>query len=239
MAENDNLFDDGHPITMQPVQGEAEAGVEVSEGENTESTEAKATTRKKRVAKKARAKKKPTPTVSGIPLGIFKIHPDAHDIQWGTQGAACFDVRAYLKPGTNVVVFNDNNKQSERPTRKVREQDAIVLNPGDRAVIPTGLIFDIPEGYSLRVHPRSGFAIKQGFTLANAEGVIDWDYTNELFIAIHNATSTRQPIFDGERIAQAELVVAITSNMVALRNMRKAPGQKTDRIGGMGSTGKS
>jgi dUTP pyrophosphatase len=88
------------------------------------------------------------------------------------------------------------------------------------------------------VHPRSGLSTKQGLSLANAEGVIDWDYTNELFIAIINHSDLRQPIFDGERIAQVELVRSITKDQINIRNMRKAPNQKTDRTGGLGHTGK-
>jgi dUTP pyrophosphatase len=106
--------------------------------------------------------------------------------------------------------------------------------PGDRLMVPTGLIFDIPEGYSVRVHARSGLSLKQGLVLANSEGVIDSDYIEELFILVHNISDNGISIAHGDRIAQGELVVreAYTIGEISCH-----PGQKTDRVGGMGSTG--
>lgn len=228
---DENLFDDGDPIIMKPVSAEGET--ETVTVETAEKPAAKPT-RKKRASKKKATVKKTT----GIPLGIYKMHSDSHDILWATEGSVAFDVRAYLKKDTSVVVYNELNKKMPRPTRDLKGQSALVMNAGDRVLVPTGLIFDIPEGYSLRVHPRSGLSIKQGLTLANAEGVIDWDYTNELFVALVNNAAMRQPIFDGERIAQVELVKSITKPDITIRSMRKAPSQKTDRTGGIGHTGK-
>jgi dUTP pyrophosphatase len=106
--------------------------------------------------------------------------------------------------------------------------------PGDRILVPTGLIFDIPERYSVRIHPRSGLSLKQGLVLANLEAVIDSDYVQETFVLLANNSSVDQTINNGDRIAQAEM---IKSEEYILWEIFDAPIQKTDRAGGLGSTG--
>jgi len=110
----------------------------------------------------------------------------------------------------------------------------IVVQPGDRVMVPTGLIFDIPEGYSVRLHARSGMSLKQGLVLANAEGVVDSDYVQEVMVLIHNISQNQLVIKSGDRIAQAELVEDVKYSIV---ESAARPGVKTNRIGGMGSTG--
>jgi dUTP pyrophosphatase len=111
---------------------------------------------------------------------------------------------------------------------------SITLMPGDRVMVPTGLILDIPDGYSVRVHARSGLSLKQGLILVNSEGVIDSDYVEELFVLLTNVSENAQVIKNGDRIAQAELV---KKEEYALWEIFEAPAKKTDRDGGMGSTG--
>jgi dUTP pyrophosphatase len=109
-----------------------------------------------------------------------------------------------------------------------------ILEPGYRAMIPTGLIFDIPSGYSLRAHPRSGLAIKQGLTLINSMAIVDEDFINETMVLLVNTSSELCEIHDGDRIAQAELVRQLQYTMTETND---APQQKTSRIDGFGSTG--
>jgi dUTP pyrophosphatase len=110
----------------------------------------------------------------------------------------------------------------------------IVIQPGDRVMVPTGLIMDIPAGYSVRLHARSGASLKQGLVLANAEGVIDADYVQEVMVLVYNISGNAITITTGDRIAQAELVKDAEYDIVetAIRPMLK-----TNRTGGMGSTG--
>lgn len=112
----------------------------------------------------------------------------------------------------------------------------IVVQPGDRVMVPTGLIFDIPEGYSVRLHARSGASLKQGLVLANAEGVIDSDYVNEVMVLVYNISQNQIVINAGDRIAQGELVKDIE---YSISESAARPGVKTNRTGGMGSTGVS
>ncbi len=109
-----------------------------------------------------------------------------------------------------------------------------VLKPLQRALIPTGMFLEIPEGVEAQVRPRSGFALKQGVTVLNAPGTIDADYRGEVGVILINLGSEEVHIQDGDRIAQ--MVFAryeqaeweITSEL-----------SETERgEGGFGSTGK-
>ena len=110
----------------------------------------------------------------------------------------------------------------------------IDLAPGERALIPTGIAIALPIGFAAFVHPRSGLAIKQGFSLVNTPGTIDAAYRGEISVIgiNHDATSTIH-ISRGDRIAQ--LVVQRIENP-ELIEVAHLPG--TERgAGGFGSTG--
>ena len=102
-------------------------------------------------------------------------------------------------------------------------------------MIPTGLIFDIPEGYSVRLHSRSGLAWNDGLYLTNSEGIIDSDYVNPVFVMMTSISQAPKTINNGDRVCQAELVKKIYHG---LTEIKKPPVQKTEREGGFGSTGK-
>ena len=80
------------------------------------------------------------------------------------------------------------------------------LRPGERALVGTGLYFDIPEGYEIQVRPRSGLALKHGITVLNAPGTIDADYRGELKVMLINHGHEPFHVEVGMRIAQ--IVVA-------------------------------
>jgi dUTP pyrophosphatase len=84
--------------------------------------------------------------------------------------------------------------------------EELVLNPLDRALVPTGLSVEIPNGFEGQVRPRSGLAVKQGITVLNAPGTVDSDYRGEIRVALVNLGSEPFTIHDGDRIAQ--LVIA-------------------------------
>lgn len=100
--------------------------------------------------------------------------------------------------------------------------------------MPTGLIFDIPEGYSIRLHPRSGNALKIGLVLANAEGIVDEDYVEPTYVLMTNMSTVSLRIDHGMRIAQGEVVYDQRFEIVETETK---PNQKSDRDGGFGSTG--
>jgi len=164
-------------------------------------------------------------------LKIFRTNPEVVLPKFGTEQAACFDL-AYQPYGkSDYVGYNAFNATFSRP---IQGAGTLVVMPGDRIMVPTGLIFDIPEGYSVRIHPRSGLSYKQGLVLANLEAVIDSDYVQETFVLLTNLSENPQTINVGDRIAQAELIEQI---MYEITETIIAPAQKTDRVGGLGSTG--
>ena len=82
----------------------------------------------------------------------------------------------------------------------------MTLEPMQRALVPTGLYMEIPEGYEGQVRPRSGLALKHGLTVLNSPGTIDADYRGEICVILINLSSEPFTINDGERVAQ--LVIA-------------------------------
>ena len=163
-------------------------------------------------------------------LNIYKTHPAIILPQFATQQAACFDL-AYNAAGKHE--YQGYNSFNATFTRAINGGN-ITIMPGDRIMVPTGLIFDIPEGFSVRIHARSGTSLKQGLILANIEGIIDSDYIQETFILITNISENPHVIKNGDRIAQAEMV---KKEDYMIWESSTKPFPKTDRVGGMGSTG--
>ena len=179
-------------------------------------------------------------------LEYFKMHEDVLDPEFATTGSACFDVSSYLGPPVyagdspnNVTVYTMDNKKESREVKmwagpKSTFYTSASLHPGERMLIPTGLIFNIPEGYSMRLHTRSSVSLKQGLVMANSEGIIDSDYYHQCFIMIYNASADEIRIKDKERIAQGELIKTLD---YSLKQTTIQPERTTERVGGLGSTG--
>ena len=163
-------------------------------------------------------------------LKVYKIHPDANDIKFQTVGSACFDI-AYSSAGKhNYSGYSATNSPINRPTTN----GTIHIMPHERILVPTGLILDIPENHSVRIHSRSGISLKNGLILANGEGVIDYDYTDELFVMLYNISDVGHTISNGDRIAQGELV---RKPRYEIEYTLEKPQKKENRVGGLGSTG--
>ncbi len=81
-------------------------------------------------------------------------------------------------------------------------KEPMTLQPGDRALIPTGLRMQLPRGYECQVRPRSGLALKKGITVLNTPGTVDADYRGEIGIILINLSREPFEIVPGERIAQ-------------------------------------
>jgi len=116
----------------------------------------------------------------------------------------------------------------------VAEDGAIVLEPGMRALVPTGFICAIPDGFEGQIRPRSGLAYKNGITCLNTPGTIDCDYRGELMVLLINHGDTEFEIARGMRIAQ--LVIAPVTQMLPVESSElPEPTKRGD--GGFGSTG--
>lgn len=130
-----------------------------------------------------------------------------------TAGAAGADLRANFPPETRAK--------------------GLVLAPGQRALVPTGLAVAVPEGHELQIRPRSGLALKQGVTLVNAPGTIDSDYRGPLGLIVINHGDRPVTIAHGERIAQAVLAPVLRAAWTLTESL-----PDTARgAGGFGSTG--
>ncbi len=109
----------------------------------------------------------------------------------------------------------------------------LVLEPGERALIPTGFAIELPKGYEAQIRPRSGLAHKFGVTVLNSPGTIDADYRGEIGVILINLGDAPYAVLRGARIAQ--LVVAPVARVVFAE--RAALGDSARGAGGFGSTG--
>ncbi len=137
---------------------------------------------------------------------------------YATQGSACFDLYAAIDEPYYCCV-------------------------GEPVTIPTGLKFDIPEGYALMIYSRSGHGFKSDVRLSNCVGVIDSDYVDEVMVKLSqdvdqfkgdNWEHEQFWVKPGDRIAQAMLIPVERTQLV---EMSEPPQRKGEREGGFGSTG--
>ena len=109
----------------------------------------------------------------------------------------------------------------------------IILAPGQRALIPTGLYLELPEGTEAQVRPRSGLAFKYGVTVLNSPGTIDADYRGEVGVLLINHGAEAFEVTDGERVAQLEVARYLRVSFAESADLRA-----TERgAGGFGHTG--
>lgn len=115
----------------------------------------------------------------------------------------------------------------------VKEDAPIVLHPGERVLVPTGLIFELPQRHEGQIRPRSGLAYKHGITCLNTPGTIDADYRGEIKVLLVNHGQEDFTIECGMRVAQ--LVVA---PVIQVKIVEANLASSTQRgSGGFGSTG--
>lgn len=112
-------------------------------------------------------------------------------------------------------------------------QRTVVLKPGSRALIPTGLVLELPAGYEAQVRPRSGLALRNGVTLLNTPGTIDSDYRGEVGVILINLGEAPFTIERGARIAQLVIQRVEQATLVEI----KQAAITTRGTGGFGSTG--
>lgn len=116
---------------------------------------------------------------------------------------------------------------------KANIEDAIILKPLERRLIPTGIFIELPKGYEAQVRPRSGLAIRHGITCLNSPGTVDSDYRGELKVILINLSDKDFVINNGERIAQV-----VISRFERVEWIAVAELENSDRgTGGFGHTG--
>jgi len=142
-------------------------------------------------------------------MKIKIINQSKHSLpEYGSSAAAGCDLRANLTESVNIA-------------------------PLERAMIPTGLFFEIPVGFEGQVRPRSGLAAKHGITVLNSPGTIDADYRGEVKVILVNLSNTSFTINDGERIAQLVIAKHETAEWTTAEEL-----ESSERgAGGFGHTG--
>ena len=171
-----------------------------------------------------------------IPLGIHKLNEDVVDPVFATVGSACFDVFCNFDENTKIKSYTSTNiTEIIQPYLTADNRCVVRIYNGYRVMIPTGIVFDIPRNYSIRLHNRSGLALKNGIKLVNQEAVIDSDYVEETMILLENSSNQPYELFSQTRVCQAELV----SNVPVSFFQRNSKPTSETRNGGFGSTGVS
>lgn len=158
--------------------------------------------------------------MTSAPLTVQFMWDDQADQALGlphyaTAGAAGADLRANFPPELRA--------------------GGVVVQPGGRALVPTGLRLAIPAGFEVQIRPRSGLALKHGITLPNSPGTIDSDYRGPLGVILMNAGVTPFAVRHGERIAQMVLAPVVHAQFDLVAQL-----PETGRgSGGFGSTGRN
>ena len=112
-------------------------------------------------------------------------------------------------------------------------KEPLVIESGKSAMVPTGLFFEIPQGYEVQIRPRSGLAAKNGVTVLNTPGTIDSDYRGEINVILINLGDKPFTVNNGDRIAQMLVAPVIQAEFSVVTSL-----DETERgAGGFGSTG--
>ncbi|MBO6917126.1 MAG: dUTP diphosphatase [Rhizobiaceae bacterium] len=145
-------------------------------------------------------------------INILRLdHADGLELpSYETDGSAGMDIRA-----------------------AVSGDESLILSPNQRALVPTGLVFEIPKGFEVQIRPRSGLAFKNGITCLNTPGTIDSDYRGEIKVLLINLGAEEFEITRGMRVAQM-IVAPVTQ---AQLNEVSELGDTERGAGGFGSTG--
>jgi dUTP pyrophosphatase len=160
-----------------------------------------------------------------------------------------FDIRELEKEmgtyqPTMKVRYSTSNKDFSEPKYAyptdsgfdLHSTEELYIEPFDRILVPTGLHFDIPDGYEIQVRSKSGLALKQGLMVLNSPGTVDQGYTGEIKVIIFNTTKRTIKIEKGQKIAQAVICPVVSGkwvNLVKVNNIEDK--DRSDK--GFGSTG--
>lgn len=140
---------------------------------------------------------------------IKKLHPDAKVPTYGTDMASGFDLSSV--------------------------EELLIIGPGNKAIVPTGLSVEIPKGFEIQIRPRSGLAAKYGVTVLNTPGTVDADYRGEIRVILINHGEDSFIVRLGDRIAQG--VLAMVTDQAEFEEVEDFNNTTARGEGGFGSTG--
>lgn len=155
---------------------------------------------------------------------IVKVKTSFNELpKYMTNGSSGIDLRAY---------FGERMPEGRGGIAEYHNEE-FILNPGVRALIPTGIFMELPEGYEAQIRPRSGLAWKHGITVLNTPGTIDADYRGEVGVILINHSNVPFKISNGDRIAQMVIMKVETPTLVSVDVLTET--ERGD--GGFGHTG--
>ena len=140
---------------------------------------------------------------------INTVNKSTNDLpHYATAGSAGMDIRANLL-------------------------EAVILQPLERRLIPTGIFLEIPQGFEVQVRPRSGLALKNGITCLNSPGTIDSDYRGEINVLLINLSNEPFIVNNNDRIAQMVVAKVENASLILVQQLNET----TRNAGGFGHTG--
>lgn len=155
-----------------------------------------------------------------------------------------FDSESQSIVDTKVPLRFINDSENENPEYAyqsdsgfdLRSSEDIWIHPNDRNLIPTGMRFDIPEGYEIQVRSKSGLALNHGLMVLNSPGTVDSGYQGEIKVIMFNTTNQKVKIEKGQKMAQAVLCPVVSGKWVDLIKV-DIINNKDRNSNGFGSTG--
>lgn len=141
-------------------------------------------------------------------MNVFRLNQRAEIPTQTSDRPGQFDIKACLDLGSKVSYHNSVNKENFVPVRVISGNVCVQIYPSQRFAIPTGLIFDIPEGHILRLMSTASVTLKKGLVIVDGTGIIN-PHSGEAFVTLHNISDTPAIINDGESIALGMLEYAL------------------------------
>ena len=169
-------------------------------------------------------------------LESMGIDVDDLQKQFESQSESIIDTKVPLR-----YINESENKNPEYAYQSdsgfdLRSTEEVWIHSNDRKIIPTGLRFDIPEGYEIQVRSKSGLALNQGLMVLNSPGTVDSGYQGEIKVIMFNTTNQKVKIEKGQKVAQAVLCPVVSGKWVDLIKVEKI-NDKDRNSNGFGSTG--
>ena len=169
-------------------------------------------------------------------LESMGIDVDDLQKQFDSESQSIVDTKVPLR-----FINDSENKNPEYAYQSdsgfdLRSSEDIWIHPNDRNLIPTGMRFDIPEGYEIQVRSKSGLALNQGLMVLNSPGTVDSGYQGEIKVIMFNTTNQKVKIVKGQKVAQAVLCPVVSGKWVDLIRVETI-NNKDRNSNGFGSTG--
>jgi len=185
-------------------------------------------------------------SLKNIQTGGYELNTDSTSSLFESLGINLDDLSEQFDSQfeTKIQLEYTNISDNEEPNYAyesdsgfdLRSTEELWVQANSRLLVPTGLRFDIPDGYEIQVRSKSGLALNQGLMVLNSPGTVDSGYQGEVKVIIFNTTNERIKIEKGQKIAQAVLCPVVNGKWVNLVKVEEI-GEKDRNDKGFGSTG--